>query len=338
MKLLVTGGAGFIGSNFIRYWLAKHPGDSIVNLDKLTYAGNRGNLDGLPSAHQFVHEDICDCALEEHMSGAAVVVHFAAESHVDRSIDSAEVFVRTNVLGTQRLLEAARRAKVERFIQIGTDEVYGALGPSGEFTEQTPLHANSPYSASKAAADLLARSYFVTFGLPVIVTRCSNNYGPYQHPEKFIPLMVTNALRDKPVPVYGVGAQVREWLHVEDHCRALEAVIQKGRPGDVYNIGSGHRLNNLEAVRAILHLLGKPESLIQFVADRPGHDFRYAVDSSKLRNEIGWSPQIEWEQGLRQTVEWYRSHSEWVRGARGEAYDRYYSQMYEKRDQYLSKI
>jgi dTDP-glucose 4,6-dehydratase len=338
MKLLVTGGAGFIGSNFVRYWLGKYPADSIVNLDKLTYAGNRSNLDGLPSGHRFFREDICDCELDDHMSGADAVVHFAAESHVDRSIDSAEVFVRTNVLGTQRLLEAARRARVNRFIQIGTDEVYGALGPIGEFTEQTPLQANSPYSASKAAADLLARSYFHTFGLPVIITRCSNNYGPYQHPEKFIPLMTTNALQDKAVPVYGAGAQVREWLHVEDHCSALDAVIRKGRPGDIYNIGSGHRLNNLDAVRAILRLLGKPESLIQFVADRPGHDFRYALDSSKLRTELGWTHSIEWEDGLRQTVEWYRDHAEWVRGARGETYDRYYSQMYDKRDQFLSKI
>ena len=271
------------------------------------------------------------------MQGADTVVHFAAESHVDRSIDSAEIFVRTNVLGTARLLEAARRQRVSRFIQIGTDEVYGALGPTGEFTEETPLQANSPYSASKAAADLLARSYFHTYGLPVIITRCSNNYGPYQHPEKFIPLLTTNAIQDKPLPVYGAGAQVREWLHVEDHCRALDAVIRKGQPGEIYNLGSGQRMNNLQVAETILRLLGKPASLIQFVADRPGHDYRYAVDSGKARRALDWSHQIEWEAGLRQTVEWYRDHAEWVQGARGEAYDRYYSQMYEKRDQFLGK-
>ena len=338
MRLLVTGGAGFIGSNFIRYWLREHPGDQILNLDKLTYAGNRNNLEGLPAGHEFVCEDICDAPLQERMRGVDCVVHFAAESHVDRSIDSAEIFVRTNVLGTERLLEAARRQRVARFIQIGTDEVYGALGETGEFTEQTPLQANSPYSASKAAADLLARAYFHTYALGVIITRCSNNYGPYQHPEKFIPLMTTNALRDLPIPVYGQGAQVREWLHVEDHCRALEAVITKGRPGEIYNLGSGHRIPNLQVAETILRLLGKPASLIQFVTDRPGHDFRYAVDSSKARRELAWTHQVDWEGGLRQTVEWYRDHPDWVRTARGEAYENYYSQMYEKRDQFLGKL
>ncbi|OFV97447.1 MAG: dTDP-glucose 4,6-dehydratase [Acidobacteria bacterium RIFCSPLOWO2_02_FULL_60_20] len=338
MKLLVTGGAGFIGSNFIRYWLGNHPGDRIINIDKLTYAGNRANLQGLPSTHEFLHADICDPAMDDCMKGVDAVVHFAAESHVDRSIDAAEIFVKTNVLGTQRLLEAARRQRVSLFIQIGTDEVYGALGETGEFIEETPLRANSPYSASKAAADLLARSYFHTYGLPVIITRCSNNYGPYQHPEKFIPLMTTNALADLPIPVYGRGAQVREWLHVEDHCRALEAILRKGRPGEIYNIGSGHRLNNLQVAETILKLLGKPSSLIQFVADRPGHDFRYAVDSSKLRRELGWRHEMEWEEGLRQTVHWFRDNPAWVRAARGEAYDKYYSQMYEKRDQFLGKL
>jgi dTDP-glucose 4,6-dehydratase len=308
-----------------------------VNVDKLTYAGNRKNLDGLPGTHEFVHADICDPTMDDCMKGVDCVVHFAAESHVDRSIDSAEVFIKTNVLGTQRLLEAARRNKVSRFLQIGTDEVYGALGETGEFTEQTPLQANSPYSASKAAADLLARAYFHTHKLPVIITRCSNNYGPYQHPEKFIPLMTTNALQDKPIPVYGKGAQVREWLHVEDHCRALEAVMDRGRPGEIYNIGSGHRLNNLKVAEMILQVLGKPASLIQFVTDRPGHDFRYAVDSSKLRSELGWKPQMEWEQGLRHTLEWYRDNPAWVSAARNAGYDEYYSQMYEKRDQFLGK-
>ena len=338
MKLLVTGGAGFIGSNFIRYWLRTHPGDRILNIDKLTYAGNRANLDGLPAAHEFVLADICDPATDDCMKGVDGVVHFAAESHVDRSIDSAEIFVKTNVLGTQRLLEAARRERVSRFIQIGTDEVYGALGETGEFTEQTPLQANSPYSASKAAADLLAQAYFHTHKLPVIITRCSNNYGPYQHPEKFIALLTTNALQDKPVPVYGQGAQVREWLHVEDHCRALEAVMERGRPGEIYNIGSGHRMSNLRVAEAILRLLGKPSSLIEFVADRPGHDYRYAVDCSKLRSELGWQAGMEWEEGLRRTVEWYRDHPSWVSAARGAAYETYYAQMYEKRDQFLGKL
>ena len=338
MKLLVTGGAGFIGSNFIRYWLRTHPGDFIINVDKLTYAGNRSNLDGLPAAHEFRQADICDPSVSEFMKGADCVVHFAAESHVDRSIDAAEVFVQTNVLGTQRLLEAARRERVSLFIQIGTDEVYGALGESGEFTEQTPLQANSPYSASKAAADLLAQAYFHTHKLPVIITRCSNNYGPYQHPEKFIALLTTNALQDKPVPVYGQGAQVREWLHVEDHCRALEAVMERGRPGEIYNIGSGHRMSNLRVAETILRLLGKPSSLIEFVADRPGHDFRYAVDCSKLRSELGWRPEMEWEAALQRTVEWYCDHPSWVSAARGAAYDTYYSRMYDQRDQFLGKL
>jgi dTDP-glucose 4,6-dehydratase len=291
----------------------------------------------MPEGHEFLCEDICEAPLEDRMTGIDCVVHFAAESHVDRSIDSADVFVRTNVLGTQRLLEAARRQRVARFIQIGTDEVYGALGNTGEFTEQTPLQANSPYAASKAAADLLARAYFHTHNLAVIITRCSNNYGPYQHPEKFIPLMTTNALADQPLPVYGAGAQIREWLHVEDHCRALERVIQKGTPGEIYNLGSGHRMNNLQVAETILRLLGKPSSLIQFVADRPGHDYRYAVDSSKARRELRWQDEIGWEDGLRRTVEWYRDNPAWVRAARGEAYQKYYSAMYDKRDQFLGK-
>jgi dTDP-glucose 4,6-dehydratase len=338
MKLLVTGGAGFIGSNFIRYWLRTHPDDRILNIDKLTYAGNRNNLEGLPASHEFLQSDICDPTMDDCSRGVDCVVHFAAESHVDRSIDSAEIFVKTNVLGTQRLLEAARRQRVARFVQIGTDEVYGALGETGEFTEQSPLQPSSPYSASKAAADLLARAYFHTHKLPVIITRCSNNYGPYQHPEKFIPLLTTNALQDKPVPVYGQGAQVREWLHVEDHCRALEAVIERGRPGEIYNIGSGHRLSNLLVAETILRQLGKPASLIQFVADRPGHDFRYAVNSDKLRGELGWQPALEWEVALRQTVDWYCHHAAWVSAARDAAYDSYYAQMYEKRDQFLGKV
>ncbi len=338
MKLLVTGGAGFIGSNFIRYWLREHPSDRIVNVDKLTYAGNRLNLEGVGDSHELVAMDICDPAVEDLLAHTDAVVHFAAETHVDRSIDSAEVFVRTNVLGTQRLLDAARCHHVPLFLQISTDEVYGALGPDGEFTEETPLHPSSPYSASKAAADWLVHSYFHTYQMPVIITRCSNNYGPYQYPEKFIPLMITNALKGLPLPVYGEGAQIREWLHVEDHCRALEQVLRRGRPGEVYNIGSGHRLTNLQVAETILRLLDRPRSLLEFVADRPGHDFRYAVNSSKARRELDWQPRYDWEAGLRQTVEWYESNQPWVNSVRGDGYNQYYSHMYEKRDQFLRDL
>ena len=338
MKLLVTGGAGFIGSNFVRYWLRTHPSDRIVNIDKLTYAGNRQNLEGVSPGHELVCEDIAEANLEEQMEGVEAVFHFAAESHVDRSIDSADVFVRTNVLGTQRLLEAARRRRIPRFVLISTDEVYGALGASGEFTEDSPFRPNSPYAATKAAADLLARSYFKTYQFPVIVTRACNNYGPYQHPEKMIPLMTTNALNGLPLPVYGEGAQVREWIHVEDHCRALEAVLRRGRPGEVYNLGSGYRGTNLELVQTILRLLDKPASLIRFVADRPGHDFRYALDSSKAHRELDWEPQIALEAGLEQTLRWYRVNHGWVRSARGDSYQQYYSQMYENRAGYLQNL
>ena len=338
MKLLITGGAGFIGSNFVRYWLREHPSDQILNIDKLTYAGNRQNLDGVNAGHELVCEDICEANLERLLEGVEAVFHFAAESHVDRSIDSAEVFVRTNVLGTERLLAAARRKQVPRFVLISTDEVYGALGGAGEFSEETPLRPNSPYAASKAAADLLARSYFQTYQFPVLVTRACNNYGPYQHPEKLIPLMTTNALRDIPLPVYGQGAQVREWIHVEDHCRALEAVYRRGRPGEVYNLGSGFRLSNLQMVQTILRLLGKPASLIQFVADRPGHDFRYALDCAKARRELGWEPAIAFESGLAETLQWYLDHQSWVESVRNDSYRQYYSQMYENREGYLRNL
>lgn len=338
MKILVTGGAGFIGSNFVRYWLRAHPSDQVVNIDKLTYAGNRRNLERLPPGHEFVCEDICDANLEDRMEGVEAVFHFAAESHVDRSIDSAEVFVRTNVLGTQRLLEAARRRRVPRFVLVSTDEVYGALGPTGECAENAALRPNSPYAASKAAADLLARSYFKTHQFPVMVTRCCNNYGPYQHPEKLIPLMTTNALAGIPLPVYGKGEQVREWIHAEDHCRALDAVFQRGQPGEVYNIGTAVRFSNLELVRSILRLLDKPASLIQFVADRPGHDFRYALDCAKARRELGWEPSISFESGLAQTLAWYRENRSWVESARNDSYRRYYSERYEHRDRHLQNL
>ena len=338
MKLLVTGGAGFIGSNFVRYWLRAHPADRIINIDKLTYAGNRQNLEGVPPGHELICEDIAEANLEDRMEGVEAVFHFAAESHVDRSIDSAEVFVRSNVLGTQRLLEAARRRRVLRFVLISTDEVYGALGGTGEFREDSPLRPNSPYAASKAAADLLARSYFQTYQFPVSITRACNNYGPYQHPEKLIPLMTTNALNGLPLPVYGKGAQVREWIHVEDHCRALEAVFRRGRPGEVYNLGTGYQVSNLELVQMLVRLLDKPASLIRFVADRPGHDFRYALDSTKARRELDWEPQIAFAAGLEQTLQWYRDNHAWVQSARGESYEQYYSQMYENRDEYLRKL
>ncbi len=338
MKLLVTGGAGFIGSNFIRYWLQRHPGDRITNLDKLTYAGNRANLEGMPPGGELVCRDICDAGLEDLMEGVDAVVHFAAESHVDRSIDSAEIFIQTNVLGTLRLLEAARRKRIARFLHVSTDEVYGALEAEGEFTEATPLQPNSPYAASKAGGDLLARAYFQTYSFPVILTRSCNNYGPYQHPEKLIPLMVTNALEDRPLPVYGKGEQVREWLHVEDHCRVLELALQRGRPGEVYNLGSEQRRTNLQVVQTILRLLDKPQSLIQFVADRPGHDFRYALDAGKARRELQWEPEIDFETGLQRTLCWYRQNPAWVESARGPSYKKYYSQMYDNREKRLSEL
>jgi dTDP-glucose 4,6-dehydratase len=338
MKLLVTGGAGFIGSNFIHYWLREHPADQIVNIDKLTYAGNLQNLENLPPRHELICEDICDAALEERLNGVEAVFHFAAESHVDRSIDSAEVFIRTNVLGTQRLLEAARRCRVPRFVLVSTDEVYGALGSEGECAEDAPLSPNSPYAASKAAADLLARAYFKTHQFPVIVTRCCNNYGPFQHPEKLIPLMTTNALAGIPLPVYGKGEQVREWIHAEDHCRALEAVFRNGSPGEVYNVGTAERLSNLELVRTILRLLGKPADLIQFVADRPGHDFRYALNCDKTCREVGWKPRISFETGLAETLTWYRDNRAWVDSARNDSYQKYYSERYENREQHLKNL
>ena len=342
MKLLITGGAGFIGSNFVRYWLTTHPADTITNIDKLTYAGNLRNLEGLGGAanllrHAHVRMDISDPAAEELMTGVDAVVHFAAESHVDRSIDSSGVFIETNVGGTQKLLEAARKKRVQRFVHISTDEVYGALGQTGEFTEETPLDPNSPYAASKAGGDLVARAYFRTHRLPVIITRACNNYGPFQHPEKLIPLMTTNALEGKPLPVYGEGQQVREWLHVEDNCRAIAAVLERGTPGEVYNIGSGERKANLEIVQTILKLLDRPQSLIRHVEDRLAHDFRYALDSSKARRALEWEPQIRFEDGLGQTVRWYQENRSWVEEARGSSYQEYYSKMYDQRAGYAEK-
>lgn len=312
MKLLVTGGAGFIGSNFIHFIHNKHQDWEVINLDKLTYAGNKKNLEGIAgSRHRFVKGDIADPEVVAKLlgEGLEVIVNFAAESHVDRSIDDSAPFIENNIKGTQILLEAARRQGIKKFIQVSTDEVYGSLGATGVFREESPLAPNSPYSASKASADLLSRAYFKTYRLPVIVTRCSNNFGPRQFPEKFIPLTITNALKNKPIPLYGDGLNVRDWLYVTDHCRALEAVIINGREGEVYNIGGGQELTNLELAGEILKQLGKPASLIQFVKDRPGHDRRYAVDSSKIQRELGWCPAYDFKEALQKTIQWYVNNS-----------------------------
>ncbi len=335
-NILVTGGAGFIGSNFIRHILQTHSTYRIVNFDLLTYAGDLENLEGadLSPRYVFVKADICDKesvekVFREHAIDA--VVHFAAESHVDRSILGPSVFVRTNVLGTSILLEAAKQFSVERFLHVSTDEVYGSLGAAGTFTEATPLHPNSPYSASKASSDLLALAYYHTFRTPIIVTRCSNNYGPYQFPEKLIPLMIANALGDKPLPVYGDGLNVRDWLYVEDHCLALDTVLHKGKEGEVYNIGGNNEKTNIEIVKMILHELKKPESLIAFVTDRLGHDRRYAIDAAKIKMELGWEPRHTFEKGIRETIQWYLSHKEWWQRILSGEYQQYYTTQYSKR-------
>jgi dTDP-glucose 4,6-dehydratase len=335
MKLLITGGAGFIGSNFVRHILYRYPDYHVVNLDALTYAGNLENLRDIDqmSNYTFVKGDIGDVSVVRSImeSGIDVVVNFAAESHVDRSILDPFAFTRTNILGTQQLLEAAREFKVKKFVQVSTDEVYGSLGPSGFFTEETPLAPNSPYSASKASADLLVRAYHETYGLPVNITRCSNNYGPYQFPEKLIPLMISNALEDKPLPVYGDGMNIRDWLHVEDHCAAIDLVIHRGVDGEVYNIGGNNERTNIEIVKTILQELGKPESLIQFVKDRLGHDRRYGIDASKIKRELGWEPQYTFDKGIVETIRWYVEHQGWVNRIRTGAYMEYYERQYGER-------
>jgi dTDP-glucose 4,6-dehydratase len=319
--ILVTGGCGFIGSNYVRYLLEADPGVRVVNLDALTYAGSADNLADLAGhpRYRFVRGDVADrgCVRDVVCAGVSAVVHLAAESHVDRSIRDSGPFVRTNVLGTHALLDAAREFAVPLFLHVSSDEVYGSLGPAElPFTEQSPLAPNSPYAASKAAADLLVRSYVRTFGLPAVITRCSNNYGPYQLPEKLIPLFVTNLLRGDPVPLYGDGENVRDWVHVRDHCAAIELVRRRGRPGEVYNVGGRCEKSNLELTGALLRLLGRPRSLVRFVADRPGHDRRYAIDCAKIRAELGWRPAVPFEEGLRETVAWYEQHGEWVARAR----------------------
>ena len=316
MNVLVTGGCGFIGSNLVRWLLRERPGWRVVNLDELTYAGNAENLADLQGEprYRFVKGDVCDGALVQRLFAEerfGAVMHLAAESHVDRSILTPSVFVETNVGGTQVLLEAARAAGGARFLHVSTDEVYGSLGPTGLFTEESPLAPSSPYSASKAGSDLLALAYARTFGLPVVVTRCSNNYGPYQFPEKLIPLMIANALRDQPLPVYGDGKNVRDWIHVEDHCTGLAAALERGRAGEVYNLGGSNERQNLDIVHGILGLLGKPPSLVRFVTDRPGHDRRYAIDAGKARRELGWEPRKRFEEGLAGTVAWYRENRGW---------------------------
>ncbi|SMF62420.1 dTDP-glucose 4,6-dehydratase [Paenibacillus barengoltzii] len=335
MKLLVTGGAGFIGSNFVLYMLKQHPNYQIINVDTLTYAGNLENLksvEGNPN-HTFVKADITDAkAMDELISqDVDIVVNFAAESHVDRSILEPDIFVKTNVLGTQVLLDAAKKHGVKKFVQVSTDEVYGSLGETGLFTEETPLAPNSPYSASKAGGDLLVRAYHETFGLPVNITRCSNNYGPYQFPEKLIPLMISKALSDEPLPVYGDGLNIRDWLYVEDHCSAIDLVIHHGRDGEIYNIGGNNERTNLHIVRTILEQLGKPESLIKHVQDRPGHDRRYGIDPTKIMKELGWKPKHSFETGIKETIRWYLDNKEWWTRIQTGVYQEYYAKQYGNR-------
>lgn len=335
MKILVTGGAGFIGSNFIRYLLNHHLAYTIINIDKLTYAGNLDNLKDVEGNHRyfFVRGDIADseCVTKIIDDGVDAIVNFAAESHVDRSIEDAGIFLKTNVLGTQALLEAGRRKGIKRFIQVSTDEVYGSLGPEGSFTEDSPLKPNSPYAASKTAADLLVRAYHKTFGFPGIITRCSNNYGPYQFPEKLIPLFITNALAQEPLPLYGDGLNIRDWIQVEDHCRAIDLILHQGAIGEIYNIGGGAEKTNLELTRIILKKLNRPETLIRYVKDRPGHDRRYAIDPGKLKRELGWKPLYTFERGIEETIRWYGENRWWWEKIKSGEYREYYQRMYGKR-------
>jgi len=334
--IVVTGGCGFIGSNFIRHELASYPELSVINIDKLTYAGNPENLADLESESRYAFRkgDICDRDFVKSVLESATVdavVNFAAESHVDRSILDSGPFIQTNIVGTQVLLDACRAAEVSRYVQVSTDEVYGSLGDEGYFTEQTPLAPNSPYSASKTAADLLVRAYCHTFKFPGIITRCSNNYGPYQFPEKLIPLFISNALNDKRLPVYGEGTNVRDWIHVLDHCTGIDAALRRGRVGEVYNFGGDSEVRNIDLTRLLLELLGKPESLIEYVADRPGHDLRYAIDFSKAEDELGWKPEYEFRHAIQETIAWYREHGDWVDRVKSGEYLQYYEQQYGNR-------
>jgi dTDP-glucose 4,6-dehydratase len=336
MKFLVTGGAGFIGSAFVRLLCGSAKATAVVNLDKLTYAGNLENLASVAgdSRYRFVHGDICDATLVNGLVAETkpdVIVNFAAESHVDRSILSPAPVFETNLRGTFTLLEAARLNGTPRFLHVSTDEVYGSIAPPHDADEDYPLRASSPYSASKAGSDLLALSYFVTYGTPVTVTRASNNYGPYQFPEKLIPLMISNAIENKPLPIYGDGMQIRDWLYVDDHCGAILAVIERGRAGEIYNIGGSRALPNLEVVRKVLDALGKPESLMQTVKDRPGHDRRYALSSAKLMRETGWKAEIPFEEGLKATIDWYRGNGDWIARVKSGEYQNYYQSNYANR-------
>lgn len=339
MKLIITGGAGFIGSNFIYYELKHHPEDKFICLDKLTYAGNLSSLKGAMQQpnFKFMRGDIADRDFVYSLFEAEkpdIVVNFAAESHVDRSILEPELFLKTNVIGTGVLMDACRKYGIKRYHQVSTDEVYGDLPldrPDLFFTEETPLHTSSPYSASKASADLLVLAYHRTYGLPVTISRCSNNYGPYHFPEKLIPLMIINALHDKALPVYGDGANVRDWLYVEDHCSAIDLIIRNGRDGEVYNVGGHNEKSNLDVVKIILKALGKSEDLITFVKDRPGHDRRYAIDQTKIHNELGWLPQTKFEDGITKTIEWYLANKDWWQEIISGEYQKYYEKMYKNR-------
>lgn len=339
MKLIVTGGAGFIGGNFVHYMLQEHPGDQIICLDKLTYAGNLSTLADVMDHpnFQFVKMDICD---RDSVYGLFekekpdVVINFAAESHVDRSIENPEIFLQTNIIGTSVLMDACRKYGIQRYHQVSTDEVYGDLPldrPDLFFTEETPIHTSSPYSSSKAGADLLVMAYYRTYGLLVTISRCSNNYGPYHFPEKLIPLMIINALHDRPLPIYGDGLNVRDWLYVEDHCRAIDLIIRKGKVGEVYNVGGHNEMRNIDIVKLICQELGKPESLITHVTDRKGHDRRYAIDPEKIHRELGWLPETKFADGIKKTIQWYLTHQKWWEDIISGEYQNYYQKMYENK-------
>ena len=339
MNIIVTGGAGFIGSNFIFHMLKKYPDYRIICLDKLTYAGNLSTLEPVMDNpnFRFVKADICDRAAVNKLfkeENPDIVVNFAAESHVDRSIEDPGIFLQTNIMGTATLMDACRKYGIKRYHQVSTDEVYGDLPldrPDLFFTEETPIHTSSPYSSSKAGADLLVMAYNRTYSLPVTISRCSNNYGPYHFPEKLIPLMIANALADKPLPVYGTGENVRDWLYVEDHCRAIDMILENGKVGEVYNIGGHNERSNLDVVKTILKQLGKPESLITFVGDRKGHDLRYAIDPSKIHGELGWLPETKFDDGIRQTIDWYLNNESWWKNIISGDYMEYYEKMYGNR-------
>jgi dTDP-glucose 4,6-dehydratase len=341
MRLFVTGGAGFIGSNFIAYILGLQRGYRVLNYDKLTYAGNLVNLGAVERnpSYSFVRGDICDAvSVEDAMLGCDAVVHFAAESHVDRSIYEPAPVIQTNVTGTFLLLEVARKLSIQRFVHISTDEVYGDLAAGTFAEEDSPVRPSSPYAASKAAAELLVRSYVRTYGFPAVITRSSNNYGPFQFPEKFLPLMISNALEHRPLPIYGDGKQERDWLHVEDNCRAILAVLERGKCGEVYNIGGNDVEENIGVARRLLRLMGQPESLLSYVKDRPGHDRRYALHHAKIQEQLGWTPAISLEDGLRRTIDWYKDNAAWLAGVRGEEYRSYYDKYYLNRDASLRAV